>query len=52
MRLNLEAQTLTYENRAKAGRETQKYTDEQLCEKFCLKCEKEKEKRTGGEGEN
>ena len=39
MRLKLEAQTLTYENRAKAARENQKYTEEQLCENFRLKCE-------------
>ena len=44
MLLKLEAENLKYENRVKAAKENQKYTEEQLTEKFHMKCEQAKEK--------
>ena len=38
MLLKLEAENLKYENRVKAAKENEKYTEEELTEKFHMKC--------------
>ena len=44
MLLKLEAENLKYENRVKAVKENEKYTEEELTEKFHMKCKQAKEK--------
>ena len=51
MQLKLEVENLKYENRVKATKENQKYTEEWLCENFHMKCEKEKQMKEEKEKE-